>query len=263
MSISAATREVQMVQRFRLGAFILSVLVILLALLPAAGTGIGHTDLLLHFGGFFCLSLFYQAGWAYRRKWAISLIGLFLALLSESLQLFLPWRSFSPYDLGADLGGLFLGLLLPRRGIEGGFWGIATFLGVGKIPWGPGTLASLLFLILYGFSSYTPRALWLLLPGVFVVGLFPAWKVAEEEGEPDPPAVVIDEVIGIMAACAWVPKAPGPLLLAFLLFRALDILKPPLIREVEKAPGGLGILLDDLLAGLAAGAIVWGILRLL
>lgn len=253
----------QTTKRFRSGAYALSVLVILLASLPATGTRIGATDRLLHFFGFFLLSLFYQAGWAYRRKWQISLIGVALALISESLQLLLPWRSFGLQDLGADLAGLLLGLLLPRQGIELLFQGIATGFGIGRIPWGPGTAASVAFLLLYLLTPYTPRTLWMFLPGAFVIGLFPAWGVADAQADRDPSVVVIDEVVGVMAALAWVPKSIGPLLLAFLLFRLLDILKPPPIRWVERAPGGWGILLDDLLAGFLAGALARLILLLL
>ena len=66
--------------------------------------------------------------------------------------------------------------------------------------------------------------------------------------------MVSDEFAGMWAACLFLPKTWVWLLIAFLLFRALDILKPFGIRRLEKMPGGIGIVADDLAAGLVTAA---------
>lgn len=65
--------------------------------------------------------------------------------------------------------------------------------------------------------------------------------------------IVIDEVCGYAVSVLFVPKTGGYLIAAFILFRLFDILKPPPIRKIEQeVPGGIGIMLDDLLAGIYA-----------
>jgi phosphatidylglycerophosphatase A len=68
--------------------------------------------------------------------------------------------------------------------------------------------------------------------------------------------VVIDEVAGMCIALLWIPVQLPYLLFAFLLFRFFDIVKPLLIKKVEKLPGGLGVMLDDVLAGLNANLLL-------
>ncbi len=68
--------------------------------------------------------------------------------------------------------------------------------------------------------------------------------------------MVSDELAGMWVACLFLPKTWVWLLAAFLLFRALDIFKPLGIRRFEKLPGGIGIMADDLAAGLAAAGLL-------
>ena len=77
--------------------------------------------------------------------------------------------------------------------------------------------------------------------------------VLRATGLRDPSFVVLDEVAGMLAALVWVSPRPVPVLLAFVLFRLLDILKPFPIDRLERIPGAWGVLLDDLAAGLLAG----------
>jgi len=92
---------------------------------------------------------------------------------------------------------------------------------------------------------------------------------AARRGEPDPHPVVADEVVG-----QWLALAPAPVALpaaseaatfaiAFVLFRALDVVKPWPIRALERLPGGWGIVADDLAAGAAAGVLTLLALRVL
>jgi phosphatidylglycerophosphatase A len=151
------------------------------------------------------------------------------------------------------------------------FWVTAGFTGL--CPVAPGTCGTLLGLVLaMAVTQYTavPRiqtmlllSLILLFSGVTV--LYGEW--AEQAfGRKDPPQVVSDEVAGFLVAVLWVPQvAPGIAWLklgtAFLLFRAFDILKPPPLRHLQAIGGGLGILVDDLGAGLLANGCLQLILR--
>ena len=75
----------------------------------------------------------------------------------------------------------------------------------------------------------------------------------------DPSEVVIDEVVGMGISLFMLPHSPGLYLLAFILFRVFDILKPSFIYRIQNLSGGWGIMLDDVLAGLLTFTIVKGI----
>jgi phosphatidylglycerophosphatase A len=85
------------------------------------------------------------------------------------------------------------------------------------------------------------------------------------DGSGDPGWVVSDEVAGQALASAAAVRSGGwtAALLALVLFRLLDVGKPPPVRQAEAAPGGLGVLLDDLVAGVLAGGITVGLVLLL
>ena len=138
---------------------------------------------------------------------------------------------------------------------------IATVGGIGFSPIAPGTLASLVGL---GVSWILRSAgVWQQWVGACVgIGLavWSAGPTAKAMGKKDPPAVVIDEVAGILVACAAFPTDWRIYLSCFFLFRFLDVLKPPFIRQLEKLPGSWGILADDLAAGLLANGLVRGFL---
>ena len=137
---------------------------------------------------------------------------------------------------------------------------IATCLGLGLAPLAPGTAGSLgalaLGMLLVHYRGWTQADFALLAAVASVPGVWAAHVVAAAAGEKDPSRIVVDEAIG-----QWVTLAGATVynwkswLAAFLLFRAFDILKPPPIRQAEKLPGGLGIVADDVVAGLA-GALV-------
>lgn len=128
---------------------------------------------------------------------------------------------------------------------------VATVFGIGYAPKIPGTLGSLVGLgiswLLREDWRYQAAALLV----TIVLALWSAGPTAKKMGKEDPSCIVIDEVAGMMLGVAALP-ATWPLYLAgFGLFRWLDITKPSLIRKAEQLPGSLGIVLDDLLAGLA------------
>jgi phosphatidylglycerophosphatase A len=139
---------------------------------------------------------------------------------------------------------------------------VATALGAGYGPKAPGTFGSAVGLLLW---IALPKMLWLQLLAIGLVAVVGSWAgtVAEEHfGRQDPGEVVIDEVAGMMVTLLLNPIA-GPLwmLVAFVLFRAADIIKPFPVRLFERLPGGIGIMADDLAAGvyanLALRASIW------
>lgn len=137
---------------------------------------------------------------------------------------------------------------------------IATFFGSGLSPLAPGTCGSLAtILLVYFIKPYWQAPLYIQLIAiavVFIVGI-PAGSAAEKHfNKKDPGACVIDEVAGQMISLLLVPHKTSFYIAGFFLFRFFDILKPFPIRRLEKIPGGLGIMLDDIMAGLYALALM-------
>ena len=130
---------------------------------------------------------------------------------------------------------------------------IATALGAGYAPKAPGTAGSAVGLLLW---LALPHVLWMQLLAVAIVSIAGIWSgsVAERHfGKSDPGQVVVDEVAGMMVTCILNPlPGPGSMLAAFVLFRAADIVKPFPVNRLERLPGGLGIMADDLAAGIYA-----------
>ncbi len=90
------------------------------------------------------------------------------------------------------------------------------------------------------------------LVGVFIVGVYTSGVTEKELKLKDPSIVVIDEVLGVGVALLWVPKDLPFLIMGVVLFRIFDIWKPYPLRNLERLPGGWGIMLDDLGAGIYA-----------
>ena len=131
---------------------------------------------------------------------------------------------------------------------------LATWFGCGFVPLAPGTigsLAALLIAVVLHANSGSGQGTFLLLAAILMLpGIWAAGIVAKRENRKDPPIVVVDEVIG-----QWITLAGASTLnwkswlAAFLLFRMLDIWKPPPARQFESLPGGIGIVADDVMAG--------------
>ena len=139
---------------------------------------------------------------------------------------------------------------------------VATGLGVGHFPYGPGTMGALLAILIWLLiTTTTGYPTWLVLT-VILVGVFTllgVWSsnVAERYWGEDPSRVVIDEVVGQWITLLAVPAAYEwwHVLLALILFRFFDIVKPLGVRKMEQFKGGWGIMADDILAG-CYGAIL-------
>jgi phosphatidylglycerophosphatase A len=139
---------------------------------------------------------------------------------------------------------------------------IATFFGVGRIRIAPGTWTSLIVTISIYFipPPALPFTLLALVTGiVFIIGI-PAARACEKHFQKkDPRQCVIDEVAGQMVCFWFLPHTIAYYGAAFLLFRFFDILKPFPIKASEKIPHGIGIMLDDILAGFYALGILQGL----
>lgn len=140
---------------------------------------------------------------------------------------------------------------------------IATLGGLGGFPRAPGTAASLAAVALY--ASLYAAGSWL--PVAFLAVLTPlaAWaagKYAAAAKRRDPPEVVADEWVGQFVCLIGVAPDAGALAAGFLLFRAFDIAKPPLVRRLERLPGGAGVVADDVAAGVMGRAALFGLSHL-
>lgn len=138
----------------------------------------------------------------------------------------------------------------------------ATGFYVGYIKKGPGTAGSLLALaiawVLHDSAGFTGGTLcWLGLLGL-APARWAAGRVAAESELKDPQFVVIDEIVGQWIAFAGASRLNWKSWIAgFVLFRLFDIWKPPPVRQIEKLPGGTGIVLDDAMAGVYAAVVLF------
>lgn len=143
---------------------------------------------------------------------------------------------------------------------------ISTGFFSGYLPKAPGTWGSL-FAILFFFLGarllpgegvikigFLSVSWWALALGISttLLGIISSGILADEWREEDPQEVVIDEFAGIFLACSLVNPTYFSLAAAFCFFRLFDILKPGPIKNLQDLPGGRGIVLDDVLAGLFA-----------
>ena len=135
----------------------------------------------------------------------------------------------------------------------------ATFFYLGKLPFAPGSWGSLGALLLWLLLPVTFSVHLSVIIILFVLGVYSSSRMAKYLDDHDPSEVVIDEVVGMGISLFMLPHSPGLYLLAFILFRVFDILKPSFIYRIQNLSGGWGIMLDDVLAGLITFALVNGI----
>jgi phosphatidylglycerophosphatase A len=134
---------------------------------------------------------------------------------------------------------------------------IATLWFIGYLPVAPGTWASAAGLIFVALAHLSSGALTVLLLAVTILGIIAAGTAEKVIGEADSGHIVIDEFAGYLASVVFVPHTYGYLIAAFLLFRFFDILKPFPIGKVEsRLSGGLGVMADDILAGIVTNLVL-------
>jgi phosphatidylglycerophosphatase A len=141
---------------------------------------------------------------------------------------------------------------------------IAAGAGAGFIPVAPGTFGAiesvLVFILIAVLAPGWSLALVAVLNViVFAVGVWASSRACAIRGVEDPSQVVIDEVSGQLIALTPIALAPTAvgIIVAFVLFRLIDIFKPYPIRRLEHLRAGWGVMCDDALAGVYAAALVW------
>jgi phosphatidylglycerophosphatase A len=128
---------------------------------------------------------------------------------------------------------------------------LATAGFTGYLPAAPGTFGTLVAIPLYLVLSRLNLPVRALIVAAFAAAAVPVAGSAERRaGVKDPGSIVIDEVAGFLVAMLGVAPKLSTVAAGFLLFRAFDILKPPPVNQAQRLPGGLGIVADDVLAGL-------------
>jgi phosphatidylglycerophosphatase A len=128
---------------------------------------------------------------------------------------------------------------------------LATAGGVGHAPVAPGTVGSAIGVLVYlGVRAWPTGAQFALLAVVTLAGVWASYAAAGHFRRSDPGQVVIDEVAGQLVTLLATGASGWGIALGFVLFRALDIVKPWPARALERLPGGYGIMADDLMAGL-------------
>ena len=139
---------------------------------------------------------------------------------------------------------------------------VATFFGAGFFPVAPATFASAIVAgILLWWGAHPVAEAWIIV-GLLPIAI-PVSTIAERSLGHDAHPIVIDEVVGQMIALWHVPHTWPWVLAGFLLFRIFDIWKPLGAREAQRLPGGWGIVIDDVMAGLYALVLLQVAMRLL
>jgi phosphatidylglycerophosphatase A len=127
----------------------------------------------------------------------------------------------------------------------------------GRFPIAPGTAGTLVGVLLYwcmkGLSPVWYGALLLL---IILIGTWSAGRTEVLLGQKDSPSIVIDEIAGYLIAMFLVPSGWWFVAAGFLLFRVFDIMKPYPLKRFETAPGGLGVMLDDIGAGIYTNLVL-------
>ena len=135
---------------------------------------------------------------------------------------------------------------------------LATLGPIGHLRPAPGTIGSLFALATgYMIASFSLGVLVAAILTISILGIFAAERYRERTGKKDASEVIIDEIAG-----QWVPLVIIPLdvkwyIAAFLLFRFFDISKIGPVGHAEKFMGGIGVMADDLVAGILAALVLW------
>jgi phosphatidylglycerophosphatase A len=119
-----------------------------------------------------------------------------------------------------------------------------------------GTVGSLVTLIALWLIPFTTLTLLVTLAIVTLVGIWAGSRVERAIDAKDPGIIVIDEVAGMLVSVLFLPRTIPVLVTAFLLFRLFDIWKPFPARQLQEMHGGVGVMLDDLIAGAYALALI-------
>jgi len=134
---------------------------------------------------------------------------------------------------------------------------LATVGGAGYFPIAPGTVGSAVGVLIYWFTRQWPFSWQLgLVAAVTVAGTWAAGVAATHFGREDPGHVVVDEVAGQLVTFLLTGAGLSGAVIGFFAFRLFDIIKPWPANRFERLPGGVGIMADDLMAGVYANIVL-------
>ncbi len=135
---------------------------------------------------------------------------------------------------------------------------VAYGFGAGLAPKAPGTIGTLVALPIYWLiQNWSLTAYLALIMGMFIAGIWLCQKASDWLKQDDASGIVWDEIVGYLVAMTFAPTGWQWMLLGFVLFRFFDILKPwPVSLADKKLHGGLGVMLDDVIAGLYAAVFL-------
>ena len=138
---------------------------------------------------------------------------------------------------------------------------LATALGVGYVPFAPGTFGSAVGLLLWAVLPASAAAQAVAIVALFVLGSWSGSVAERHFGRTDPGQVVVDEVMGMLITLFLNPVGWKGAFVAFLFFRVADVIKPYPANRFEHLPGGVGVMADDgmaaIYANLAVRACIW------
>ncbi len=247
---------VRALRDFRYIAWIFAAVFFIAAVLPVGKLGgTGNFDKVLHFTGFYFLMIFFLQGYRNKSWLTMLLISLTIGFFVEIVQAGIPYRSFSLYDFLADAFGAICGYISYRLIGDVNIELVGTFGFIGKIPVGPGTIASCVFILAIHLLNFTNQSVALFTITATIVGVWVSSYLEEKWGD-DPSQVVIDEVVGVGFAILLHRFTIPILLSGFFLFRFFDIVKPWPIKYFEKLPSGIGVMADDIVAGIMANILL-------
>ena len=141
---------------------------------------------------------------------------------------------------------------------------LATCGRLGFVPVAPGTFGSAAGLLVYYAIRWTGSSTVevFVIGGLCIVGVWSATAAGRLLGSVDPGPVIIDEVVGMLITLWLLPVTPLGALVGFLLFRALDIVKPFPANRLEALSGGVGVMADDVMVGVYGNLMIRGLIVL-
>jgi phosphatidylglycerophosphatase A len=139
---------------------------------------------------------------------------------------------------------------------------LASVFGAGYAPVASGTVGSFVTLVAIWLLPLTRLRIAVALVVVVLIGIWAGSRVERVLGRKDPGVIVIDEVAGMLLSVIWLPRTIPVLVAAFLLFRLFDVWKPFPARESQALTGGIGVMVDDLIAGFYTLILTMGVLTL-
>ena len=130
---------------------------------------------------------------------------------------------------------------------------------IGYVKYAPGSLASIVSLILFYFIPNIIFYQISILIFLLIIGFYLCFIFFKNSLEDDPPYIVIDEIVGMYISVFMLPKVIYLYIISFLLFRFFDIYKPWIIYRSQKLKYGTGIMVDDVISGFFSLLICWSI----